>query len=142
MPKHILVAHDLSVEADVAVRRAAQLAAEHDARVSLLHVIEQPLAAPLLAKARQSAVAALQDSARSAGLTDYQPLVAEGVWPGLVLDAPRGAGGFGYDPVFLDTEHGLTAAELDPSLKNRISHRGRALARLRERLPAALAALR
>lgn len=78
MPKHILVAHDLSVEADVAVRRAAQLAAEHDARVSLLHVIEQPLGAPLLAKARQSAVAALQDSARSAGLVDYQPLVAEG----------------------------------------------------------------
>lgn len=72
---------------------------------------------------------------------DPQPLVAEGVWPGLILDAPRGAGGFGYDPVFLDTEHGLSAAELDPALKNRISHRGRALAQLRQRLPAALAAL-
>jgi XTP/dITP diphosphohydrolase len=73
---------------------------------------------------------------------DPQPLVAEGVWPGLVLDAPRGTGGFGYDPVFLDTEHGLSAAELDPALKNRISHRGRALAQLRARLPAALAMLR
>jgi XTP/dITP diphosphohydrolase len=73
---------------------------------------------------------------------DPQPLVAEGIWPGLILDAPRGAGGFGYDPVFLDTEHDLSAAQLDPAVKNRISHRGRALAQLRERLPAALASLR
>lgn len=73
---------------------------------------------------------------------DPQPLVAEGVWPGVVLDAPRGAGGFGYDPVFLDTEHGLSAAELDPAVKNRISHRGRALAQLRTRLPEVLARLR
>ena len=73
---------------------------------------------------------------------DPQPLVAEGLWPGLILDAPRGAGGFGYDPVFFDPGHGLSAAELDPALKNRISHRGRALDQLRVRLPAALAALR
>lgn len=73
---------------------------------------------------------------------DPQPLIAEGVWPGTVLDAPRGAGGFGYDPVFLDPEHGLSAAELDPALKNRISHRGRALAHLAQRLPTVLAALR
>jgi XTP/dITP diphosphohydrolase len=73
---------------------------------------------------------------------DPQPLVAEGIWPGLILDAPRGAGGFGYDPVFLDTEHDLSAAQLEPAVKNRISHRGRALAQLRARLPAALAALR
>ena len=65
---------------------------------------------------------------------DPQPLVAEGVWPGLVLEAARGAGGFGYDPVFFVPGHGLSAAELDPDLKNRISHRGQALARLRERL--------
>ena len=65
---------------------------------------------------------------------DPQPLVAEGVWPGLVLEAPRGEGGFGYDPVFLVPSQGLSAAELDPALKNRISHRGQALSRLRERL--------
>ena len=65
---------------------------------------------------------------------DPQPLVAEGVWPGLVLEAPRGDGGFGYDPVFFVPAHGVSAAELDPHLKNRISHRGQALARLRERL--------
>jgi len=65
---------------------------------------------------------------------DPQPLIAEGVWPGRVLEAPRGDGGFGYDPVFLVPAHGLSAAELEPHLKNRISHRGLALARLRERL--------
>ena len=65
---------------------------------------------------------------------DPQPLVVEGRWPGYVLEAPRGEGGFGYDPVFFVPSHDLSAAELDPQLKNRISHRGQALARLRERL--------
>ncbi|MFY2763636.1 RdgB/HAM1 family non-canonical purine NTP pyrophosphatase [Arenimonas sp. MALMAid1274] len=65
---------------------------------------------------------------------DPQPLVAEGVWQGEVLEAPRGDGGFGYDPVFLDPRHAASAAMIEPSLKNRISHRGLALARLRERL--------
>ena len=67
---------------------------------------------------------------------DPQPLIAEGSWRGHVLDAPRGSGGFGYDPVFLDPGLGLSAAEIDPATKHRISHRGRALARLRSLLPA------
>jgi len=66
---------------------------------------------------------------------DPQPIIAEGTWHGRILRARRGDGGFGYDPVFFDPEHGLSAAELDPALKNRISHRGRALAALRARLP-------
>ena len=65
---------------------------------------------------------------------DPQPLIAEGSWHGRILHAPRGEGGFGYDPVFLDPELGKSAAELDPAIKHRISHRGRALAVLRERL--------
>ena len=65
---------------------------------------------------------------------DPQPLICEGSWEGRVLDAPRGEAGFGYDPVFLDTVLGVSAAELDAATKNRISHRGQALARLRERL--------
>ena len=65
---------------------------------------------------------------------DPQPLIAEGVWPGRILHARRGDGGFGYDPVFLDPTLGLSAAELDKERKNRISHRGRALAALREKL--------
>jgi XTP/dITP diphosphohydrolase len=61
---------------------------------------------------------------------DPQPLIAEGRWPGEVIAAPRGAGGFGYDPHFLLPELGLTAAELAPEQKNRISHRALALRRL------------
>lgn len=69
---------------------------------------------------------------------DPQPLIAEGVWEGRILDAPRGDGGFGYDPVFFDAERGIGAAELDAAVKNRVSHRGRALALLRARLHDAL----
>lgn len=65
---------------------------------------------------------------------DPQPLIAEGVWSGSILHARRGDGGFGYDPVFFDPELGVSAAELDAERKNRISHRGRALAALRARL--------
>ena len=74
---------------------------------------------------------------------DPQPLIAEGVWQGRILFAPRGSGGFGYDPVFFDPDVfgpglGRGAAELEPALKNRISHRGRALALLRDTLHAAV----
>ena len=69
---------------------------------------------------------------------DPQPLIAEGVWEGRVLFAPRGSGGFGYDPVFFAHEQGMGAAELDAALKSRISHRGLALATMREKLLAAL----
>ncbi len=65
---------------------------------------------------------------------DPQPLIAEGAWDGSILEAPRGSGGFGYDPVFLSPEFGCSAAELAPADKHRLSHRGRAIARLRERL--------
>jgi XTP/dITP diphosphohydrolase len=65
---------------------------------------------------------------------DPRPLVAEGLWHGEIARAPRGANGFGYDPLFLVPELGRTAAELDPVEKNRLSHRGRALARLLENL--------
>ncbi len=65
---------------------------------------------------------------------DPQPLIAEGEWPGVILDAARGEHGFGYDPVFLDPAHGMSAAEMPPEMKNPISHRGRALAVLKGRL--------
>ena len=71
---------------------------------------------------------------------DPAPMIAEGRWQGRVLDAPRGDGGFGYDPVFLDPSLGLGAAELDAATKNRISHRGLALAHLRSLLRAGTAA--
>jgi len=66
---------------------------------------------------------------------DPAPLIAEGLWRGRILHAPQGDKGFGYDPVFFDPAHG-PAGELDATVKNRISHRGLALTRLRELLDA------
>lgn len=65
---------------------------------------------------------------------DPLPVIAEGQWRGRILDAPRGSNGFGYDPLFYVPGHNQTAAELDPTLKNRLSHRARAAARLLELL--------
>ena len=65
---------------------------------------------------------------------DPCPMVCEGIWKGRILDAPRGAGGFGYDPVFFVETLGRTAAELSRAEKNAVSHRGQALARLLDRL--------
>lgn len=58
---------------------------------------------------------------------DPQPLIAEGSWHGQIIDTPRGENGFGYDPYFYLPEFGKTGAELDPDHKNVISHRGKAL---------------
>ena len=66
---------------------------------------------------------------------DPQPIIAEGEWHGEILPALRGDGGFGYDPLFFVPEFGKTAAELDADTKNRVSHRGRAMQVLIERLP-------
>lgn len=64
------------------------------------------------------------------GPGDTQPLVAEAEWHGEIARAPRGSGGFGYDPYFFLKDLGKTAAELSPQDKNRISHRGQALQKL------------
>ena len=65
---------------------------------------------------------------------DPTPLICQGTWEGEILLAPRGNGGFGYDPHFLIPELGVTAAEMEPAEKNRISHRGRALKALMDAL--------
>ena len=65
---------------------------------------------------------------------DPKPLVAEADWEGLMLDAPRGAGGFGYDPYFWLPDLAKSAAELAPAEKNRLSHRGKAMLDLRQQL--------
>lgn len=75
--------------------------------------------------ARYVCVAALlQDGA--------EPLFCRGEAPGIILDAPRGRGGFGYDPYVLDRELGVTFAEMTPEQKNARSHRGAAFRRLAE----------
>jgi XTP/dITP diphosphohydrolase len=71
------------------------------------------------------------------GPGDTEPLVAQAEWHGEIAHAPRGTNGFGYDPYFLVPGLGKTAAELAPEVKNRLSHRGQALAKLLELLKAA-----
>lgn len=65
---------------------------------------------------------------------DPTPLICHGRWPGRILEAPRGQGGFGYDPVFFAPEFGCSAAELTREQKGSVSHRGRALHLLVEQL--------
>ena len=67
---------------------------------------------------------------------DPVPLICQGTWRGLLLEAPRGDNGFGYDPLFLVPELERTSAELPPQEKNRRSHRGQALRQLVDRLAA------
>ncbi|MDP3638650.1 MAG: RdgB/HAM1 family non-canonical purine NTP pyrophosphatase [Azonexus sp.] len=66
---------------------------------------------------------------------DPQPIIAEGEWHGEILTAQRGADGFGYDPLFYVPTHCQTAAELDGTIKNQLSHRGQAMQKLIKRLP-------
>lgn len=61
---------------------------------------------------------------------DPAPLVCHGIWEGEILTQPRGANGFGYDPVFYVPSHDCSAAELDANEKNRVSHRGQAMGEL------------
>jgi XTP/dITP diphosphohydrolase len=72
----------------------------------------------------------------AADASDATPLITAGDWEGFILDAPRGAGGFGYDPYFWLPDLNQTAAELAPEEKNRLSHRGKALRAMREQLAA------
>ncbi|MEE9911199.1 MAG: XTP/dITP diphosphatase [Deltaproteobacteria bacterium] len=58
----------------------------------------------------------------------------EADWPGRIIDERRGANGFGYDPIFLWPELNKTAAELPPEIKNKVSHRGQAFAKLKNHL--------
>ena len=95
--------------------------ADNNARLlaELVHV------APERRTARYRCVVVLVRSA-----TDPSPLICEGVWEGRIKDSPAGTNGFGYDPLFLVGELGLTAAQLSPVLKNQLSHRGQALRQL------------
>ena len=61
---------------------------------------------------------------------DPQPLIAEGIWQGVILKKPRGKNGFGYDPLFMDSMTGKSGAELSPEIKNKISHRGQAMRKM------------
>lgn len=66
--------------------------------------------------------------------SDPVPLICHASWEGTILEAPRGDGGFGYDPLFWLNDQQCTAAELDPAVKNSLSHRGRAMQQLLQAL--------
>lgn len=66
--------------------------------------------------------------------SDPDPLVVVGRWQGKITRAPRGDSGFGYDPVFIPDNLDQTAAEIDPQVKNQLSHRGQAVVELRSLL--------
>jgi XTP/dITP diphosphohydrolase len=61
---------------------------------------------------------------------DPVPLICQGTWEGRILEAPRGANGFGYDPLFFVPSENCSSAELPPERKNLLSHRGQALRKL------------
>ena len=65
---------------------------------------------------------------------DPCPIIAEGFWEGIILSRPVGDNGFGYDPVFQVPEQNCSSAQLSPEIKNALSHRGKALAKLTELL--------
>ncbi|MBP7982165.1 MAG: RdgB/HAM1 family non-canonical purine NTP pyrophosphatase [Arenimonas sp.] len=67
---------------------------------------------------------------------DPQPIIAEGIWHGDILPAPLGEHGFGYDPIFWDPIHQMSAAQMPAELKSKISHRGHALQQLQQKLQA------
>lgn len=107
----------------------------HSARYSGAHANDERNNAHLL-----GALAAVPEGARRARFhcalvylrtpTDPLPLICEGTWEGRILAAPRGEGGFGYDPLFWDERQQASAAELPLAVKNVISHRGQAVAAL------------
>lgn len=67
---------------------------------------------------------------------DPVPLICHGSWEGIILQAPSGSNGFGYDPLFFAIEQQASAADLPSEIKNRVSHRGKATAQLLQQLAA------
>ncbi|MDO8703762.1 MAG: RdgB/HAM1 family non-canonical purine NTP pyrophosphatase [Sulfuricaulis sp.] len=65
---------------------------------------------------------------------DPTPIICQGTWEGRLLLEPRGANGFGYDPIFFVPTHNCSSAELPPEVKNKLSHRGQALRKLFQEL--------
>jgi XTP/dITP diphosphohydrolase len=101
-------------------RYAGPGATDADNIARLLHALQG--VPPAARSARFRCVIAFVQSA-----TDAAPVFGTGVWEGRILEAPRGTGGFGYDPIFEDASSGRAVAELSSADKNSRSHRGQAL---------------
>jgi XTP/dITP diphosphohydrolase len=110
--------------------RSARFAGEHaDDEANVAKLLTSLAQSPRDRRARFHCVLVALDHP-----DDAAPLIACGSWEGTIALAPKGTGGFGYDPVFFDPHLQRTAAELDPAHKNQVSHRGAALRRLVELL--------
>ena len=122
------IADDSGIEVDALDGRpgvrSARFAGEHATDEQNLQLLLQQLANTPDAQrtARYRCVIVMVRSA-----DDPQPLVAQGAWEGSLTRDPRGAGGFGYDPIFLPVGSALTVAEMDEHTKNTMSHRAQAL---------------
>ena len=122
----------LSVEA-LGGAPGVQSARYADSDAARIDRLLRELAGARQRNARFTAALALADPSGTVVLT------VEGHCPGTILETPRGEGGFGYDPVFLVPELGLSFAEMDKEQKARVGHRGQAFRALRPRLEALLA---
>jgi XTP/dITP diphosphohydrolase len=112
--------------------RSARYAGEHASDADNLELLLRELAG-VPAGQRRARYRCVLVFVRAAA--DPDPIVTDGVWEGRVLTAPRGAGGFGYDPLFEPEGCELSAAQLPPAQKNAISHRAQALRALLAALP-------
>jgi XTP/dITP diphosphohydrolase len=125
------LADDSGLEVDVlggrpGVRSARYAGVGHDDRANNARLLGELIDVPPAERTgRFRCAIALADTADPAGWT---LIVREGTCDGVILDAPRGASGFGYDPLFLYPPLGRTFAELSVEEKNRLSHRARAIA--------------
>jgi XTP/dITP diphosphohydrolase len=132
------IADDSGIEVDAlgkapgvrSARFAGEGAADEENLRKLLQEMREVPAARRGARYR-CVIAFVRDAA------DQEPIIAEGAWEGFIAQAPRGAGGFGYDPIFVPAGGERTAAELAPDEKNAVSHRGLALRALVAQMRAA-----
>jgi XTP/dITP diphosphohydrolase len=108
-------------------RYAGELATDEDNNARLLRELDGRPDSERTARYR-CVIAFLRDA------DDPRPLLASGSWEGRIAAAPRGTGGFGYDPLFIPQGQSITAAQMSPADKNVVSHRGLALRRLLELL--------
>jgi len=129
------IADDSGIEVDVlngapgiySARYAGESATDQQNLDRLLHNVRKTDAQQPIARYQCVIVYMRSDK-------DATPVIAEASWEGSLVMEPRGRNGFGYDPIFMVPEHGCTSAELSPAVKNNISHRGKALQILLQKL--------
>ena len=123
MYRNLLVAHDLSVEADIAVRRAAKLARQHGASVTLLHVIEEFFPDRMMDTVREAAEVALRDAARASDIADYQLVIRQGRAANTVTQAVQE---LGADLLVIGAHHQQLLERFDGTTLERIARHCRA----------------